>query len=436
MPLIQKQLVLAITLALGATCAQYAQARDDMEPDSEWFEQIAKHHQKTHFDPATPTPEDFYFIDRANSRNGLSVARVLDSAVDAALASEELSDWEKYQLENYGLYLSSLEPGRLGTLLEQLAGSQNANLGTATQNSMKRLHASLLTAIRQLDNHTGEDGRVWLQGLASSGALDAQHGSAGLKQSSQGLLLGADGAIDDAWRVGVVGGKSGSDLSARHFNGEVDSWHLGAYAVRQDGPWALRLGALYSSHSGQNTRSVDFDFIDYRERLTGKYKAQSQNAFAELGHRFVTDGLHAEPFAGIGFQRYHRDRFSEKGGHSALNVGTQTQQNLSSTFGLRLSRDIAVADRITLKPHLSAHWKHLYGDTNSRVRQSFARETREDFNSAFSIGGTALDRDNLALRTGLDMRLSEHQTLSIAYTAEVGDNSRNHGLMGQWQSAF
>jgi len=34
------------------------------------------------------------------------------------------------------------------------------------------------------------------------------------------------------------------------------------------------------------------------------------------------------------------------------------------------------------------------------------------------------------------MRLSEHQTLGIAYTAEVGDNSRNHGLMGQWQSAF
>lgn len=434
MPLIQKQLVLAITLAMGVTCAQYAQARDDRGPGGQWFEKIAKHNQKAHFDPAIPAPEDFYFVDRANSRNGLNVAQVLDSAVDAALASDELSDWEKYQLENYGLKLSSLDPGRLGALLEQLAGSQNANLGTATQNSMKLLNASLLTAIRQLDND--EDGRVWLQGLGSTGTLDAQHGSAGLKQRSQGLLLGADGALDDAWRIGVVGGKSGSDLSARHFKGEVDSWHLGAYAVRQDGPWALRLGALYSNHSGQNKRDVDFDFIDYRERLTGKYKAQSQNAFAELGHQFVTDGLRAEPFAGIGFQRYHRDRFQEKGGYSALNVGTQTQQNLNSTFGLRLSHDIVLANQITLKPHLSVHWKHLYGDTNSRVRQSFAREAREDFNSAFSIGGTSLDRDNLALRTGLDVRLSEHQTLSIAYTAEVADNSRNHGLMGQWQSAF
>ncbi|PRA27039.1 autotransporter outer membrane beta-barrel domain-containing protein [Pseudomonas poae] len=436
MPLTQKQLALILTLALGVVGTQYALARGDIERDSEWFEPVAVNGEKHHFEPAIPAPGDFYFANHATSRNGLSVAHVLDAAVEKLLASGELDQWEQEQLENYGLYLSTLEPGRLGAVLEQLAGSQNANLGTVTQNSMKQLNANLLSAIRQLDADTDEAGRVWVKALGSSGKLDAQHGSTGLKQRNQGLLLGADWSLDHAWRIGVVGGKSGSNLNAKRFQGELDSWHLGAYAVRQDGPLALRMGALYSSHVGNNKREVDFDFINYREHLSGKYKAQSQNAFAELGYRLNTAGLQAEPFAGIGFARYQRGRFKEKGGDSALNVGAQTQQNLSSTFGLRLSHDFALDNQMSLKPHLSTSWTHLYGDVDSRLRQSSAWGNREKFNSEFTVHGTALDRNSLALRTGLDMTLSAEHSIGLAYTAEFGSSSRNQGLMGQWAMAF
>lgn len=436
MPLLHKQLALAITLSLSVAGAQYAQARGDMNPDSEWLEQRAMPSEKRYFEPAIPAPEDFYFADHATSRNGLSVARVLDAAVDDLLASDELSDRVKDRFEDYGHYLASLEPGRVGALLEQLAGSHNANLGSATQNSLKPLTSGLLSAIRQLDNSRDEAARVWVQALGSAGTLDAQHGSAGVKQRNQGLLLGADWAFDHAWRIGVVGGTSGSDLSARRFKGELDSWHVGAYAARLDGPLALRLGALYSRHSGQNKRTVDVDFLDHREHLTGKYKAHSQNAFAELGYQLNTAGWRTEPFAGLGFERYQRDRFQEKGGYSALNVGAQTQQNLSSTVGLRLSHAMALGNQMSLKPHVSTHWKHLYGNVDSRVRQSFAWEKREDFNSEFTIGGTSLDRNTLALRTGLDMALSAEHSIGLTYSAEVGSQSRNQGVMGQWALAF
>ncbi len=234
----------------------------------------------------------------------------------------------------------------------------------------------------------------------------------------------------------MVGGKSGSDLSTKGFKGEVDSWHLGTYAARQDGPLSMRLGALYSSHRGQNKRSVDLGLLDYREQLSGKYKAHSQNAFAELGYQLDAAGWRAEPYAAVGFQRYQRDRFEEKGGYGALNVGAQTQQNLSNTFGVRVSQDFALGNRMTLKPHLSSSWKHLYGNVDSRVRQSFVHEKREDFNSEFTIGGTSLDRNSLALRTGLDLTLSAQHSVGLAYTAEFGSNSRNQGLTGQWAMAF
>ncbi|AMW86806.1 Outer membrane autotransporter barrel [Pseudomonas yamanorum] len=361
--------------------------------------------------------------------------------MDILLESGKLNEWQEYQLESFTRDLDNLAPGRAGAVLEQLAGSQNANLGTATQDSMKQLNSSLLSAMRQLSDdrnvsNGAGNGRVWLQALGDTGKLDGQHGSAGLDRRTTGLMLGGDWAVNDAWRVGVMGAKSASDLSAKRFKGDLDSWHLGGYAVRQDGPLALRLGAIYSGHAGQSKRSVDFDFVDYREQTKGKYNAQSQNAFAELGYQLDKGSFSVEPFAGVGYQRYHRDSYQEKGGFTALNVGTQTQENLSSTFGLRMTSAFELDNRMTLKPHLSTSWKHLYGDVDSSVRQSSALIKRPSFNSDFSIEGTSLDRDSLALHTGLDLALSAQQTMGLAYTAEVGGNSLQQGLMGNWRMAF
>ncbi|NWC96198.1 MULTISPECIES: autotransporter domain-containing protein [unclassified Pseudomonas] len=434
MPFIKKQLALAITLTMGVANLQYAQARGDIEPDSEWITQAPSHKPPA---PAKPS-EDFYFADHATTRNGLRVAHVLDNAVDTLLASGELNEWQAYQLENYGRELGNLPPGRVGAVLEQLAGSQNANLAAATQNSMNALNASLLSAMRQPgeDRDAADNGRIWFQGLGNAGTLDGQYTGAGLQQRTQGLVLGSDWAVDHAWRVGVMGAKSTSALHANRFKGELDSWHLGGYAVRLDGPVALRLGATYSNHAGKNKRTVDFDVADYREQSTGKYNAQSQNAFAEAGYQMNAGNVSVEPFGGVGYQRYHRDRYKEKGGLTALNVGAQTQENLSSTFGLRLASAYTLDNRMALKPHLSTGWKHLYGDVGSTVRQSSAWVKRPGFNSDFTIEGTSLDRDSLALRTGLDLELSPQHTVGLAYALEAGSHSRSQGLTGQWTLAF
>ncbi|WDU62324.1 autotransporter outer membrane beta-barrel domain-containing protein [Pseudomonas poae] len=438
MPFLPNQFVVAFVL--GAASIQYAQALEDLEPNSEW---LTSPPVIVRPEPAKPPPAalDFYFSEHATTPNGRQVAHVLDVAVDTLLESGELSEWQEYQLENYGRELSALAPGRLGAVLEQLAGSQNANLGTATQNSLKQINSNLLAVMRQQsDNRNLSDntdgGRVWFQVLGSSGNLDAQTGSLAQQQRTQGLMLGSDWAVDQAWRIGVMGAKSTSNLSADRFKGELDSWHLGAYAMRQDGPLALRLGAIHSSHAGQTKRSVNVDFMDYRAQASGKHSAQSQHAFAELGYQLNIANLGVEPFAGIGYQRYQRDRYQEKGGFSALNVGAQTQENLSSTFGLRLASAYELGNRMTLKPHLSTSWKHLYGDVASSLRQSSAWVKRPGFNSDFSIQGSSLDRDSLALRTGLDLALSAQHSVGLTYTVEAGSHSLNQGLMGNWTLAF
>jgi len=329
-------------------------------------------------------------------------------------------------------YIGAAEAGKA---LDQLSGGSNAQLRNATLSGSRQVGSSLLTVLRQTDSQpglqvvSGGHSRLWVQGLGNSATFDSTHGNHTLRQSTRGLLLGADWALDGEWRLGILGGQSQSDFNGQRFTGSLDSWHAGAYALRQSGPLALRLGAVYSSHSGKTGRSLEFN--GYRDHLKGDYDANSQQAFAELGYTFGGTGLNVEPFAGLGYERYHRDRFKENGGEAALDVSAQTHGNLNSTFGLRVRASGNLDNKMSLTPRLSAGWKHLYGDVDSTTRQKLAVTDR-----VFKVKGAALDRDSLLLEAGLDLNLSSSQSLGVGYTGEVGGNSRNHGVMGQWRLTF
>ncbi|KAB0518069.1 autotransporter domain-containing protein [Pseudomonas extremorientalis] len=430
MPFTPHRVALVIALALSATSLQSAQAQGDIEYTPYWYQPYDALDADWFYTPEPKAlPLDGYLTRKATSHNGLQVAKVLEPALIRLLKSGELTSEQIKALDKFGDALEK-QPGGIGASLEQLAGSQNANLAGATQNTTLHIGSQLLSNLRTLP--ADDEGHFWVQGLGHDGRLDTQGGSAGLKYSTEGLLLGADWALDHAWRVGIMGAKSTSHFDTPRFASELDSWHLGGYAVRQDGPLALRLGAIYSDHAGQNKRNVNL--LDYKEQLRGQYNAQSQTLFSELGYQLGSADLSVEPFAGLGFQRYHRDGFKETGGLSALNVGAQTQQNLSSTVGLRLATVYRFDNQVSLTPHLSIGWKHLYGEVDSQVRQSYrALPGRVD---GFTVKGTSLDRNSLDLQAGLDLALSTQHTVGLTYSAQAGTNSRNQGLMGQWKMSF
>ena len=407
MPFTHPQFVAVIALVMGALSLQYAHAQGPSH--------------------GSAAPIDTYLTRQAATHNGMQVAKVLEPYLSHLLASGQLSAEQIKAMEKFG-YALSQQPGAFGAALEQLAGSQNANLAAATQSTTQQLSNRVLSSLRELPTDT--DGHFWVKNLGSEGGLDSQRGSAGLNTANQGVLMGADWAVDHAWRVGVLGAKSSSRFDTQRFTADLDSWHLGGYAVRQDGPLALRLGAIYSSYNGQNRRGVEI--LSYKDTLKGNYNATSQNVFGEVGYQLGDASLSIEPFAGLGYQRYRRDSFREQGGPAALNVDAQTQQNLSSTLGLRLAKQMRFDNGMSLTPYLSSGWKHLYGDVESSVRQSFRRGGVDDF----TIQGTSLDRDSLSLQAGLDLALSSNHTVGLAYVGENGTHSSNQGLMGQWRMRF
>ena len=386
---------------------------------------------------------DVAFADYASSANGTS----------AAIGLSQLK-------AGNALYNALLNTNTqtAGAAIEQLSGSSNASLSSATLGATSQVGNSMLAAMQSLGagaglrvasvasdtpalaatglppgvrnlNDPNAQGRLWLQGLGSYGRLNGAHGNSDLTQRTKGGVLGADWALTSDWRMGVLGGYSKTDVDSTGMDGTVNSWHAGAYAIRQSGALALRLGAAYSGHNGDSKRSVMFN--GFSDRPKGDYHASSQQAFAELGYALSNGRLNAEPFANLGYQRYERDSYSEKGGAAALHIDKQTQDNFNSTLGVRLAHLSQLENGISITPRLSAGWKHTYGDVSSSTRQAFVLG-----GSAFNVEGSALDRNSLVLEVGLDIGVSARQTLGVGYTGDIGSNSRNHGLLGQWQMSF
>lgn len=326
--------------------------------------------------------------------------------------------------------------------LEISAGDSNANLAKATLNSDAAISATLLSAMRQLDTAgvayrqnglprmvagSEANGRVWLQALGHSGEMDRDNDP--LKYSTRGLLLGTDWQWSRFWRVGVMGGNSVTDQKSTELEGDLQSWHLGVYALRQAGPTSLRLGAIHNSHKGSSARRVDLP--RFTDRPAGRYDAFTQQGFAELGFNLGRAGTRIEPFASIGYQRYQRDSFTEKGGLAALKVQGQTEANFSSTFGLRLAKLNWLDNGMQLTPHLNAGWKHTYGEVYTETRQRLLTGGND-----YSTYSAPLDRDKLMVDLGVDLKLSDRNTLGVGLSGEMGSDSRSHGITGQWRMTF
>lgn len=388
------------------------------------------------------TRNDVQFGDLASSSNGHNAGAALQSQNGGAL---------------YNALVTS-DAGNATAALEQLAGASNASLAAATISGSQQVGSAMLNAVRQLGsnsllaatersdtpmlaatgvpsearnlNDPNAAGRLWVQGIGSHGKLDEHDKSGDLQQNTGGTLLGADWAVTPDWRLGVLGGYSHTDLDGSGgVSGDIDSWHLGAYALHQSGPLAVRLGAAYSSHDGESKRRVEFD--GFSDRPKGDYDADSWQAFVETGYAMGSGRLSAEPYARLDYQRYERDSYDEKGGAAALHVDSQDQDNLSSTLGLRIARLDTLSNGMSFTPRLGLGWRHTFGDIDSQTRQSFLAG-----GDAFSVQGTALDRNSLLLDVGFDIGVSARNTVGIGYSGQMGSNAQNHALIAQWQMAF
>jgi len=264
---------------------------------------------------------------------------------------------------------------------------------------------------------------VWGQGYGSWGRTDGDGNAAKLTRSTGGLLVGADAAVFDTLRFGLLAGYSRSefDVKGRLSSGESDNYHLGLYGGGQLGAIGLRAGASYTWHDVSTRRTVAF--AGFGDGLQSDYNAGTAQVFGELGYRVDLGKMAFEPFAGLAYVNLHTDGFREIGGAAALSARGDDTSVSYSTLGLRASTSLAVQGMaLTLRGALA--WRHAFGDVDPMATLAFSGS------NAFTVAGLPIARDTALVEAGLDLAIGRSATLGVSYNGQLADDAQDHAFKG------
>lgn len=253
----------------------------------------------------------------------------------------------------------------------------------------------------------------WTSGLGSRGRVDGDGNGSSVDSKGGGILFGLDGELGKSWRAGVAGGYSHERIEQKTFaaSAEVDSYFVAAYAGTMIGPASLRFGAIHAFQDMDTRRSVSFSTLS--ENLSASYGGSTSQVFAEAAWRFDFDLTHVEPYANIAYVNSRTGDFGEKGGIAAVSSASARYDQLYTTLGARITRDVALEGMLG-RAMFDLAWRHNYGDTE--MNSSLFYEGGE----AFSVVSTRGSRDAATLNLGLSYDLTPSATLTFRYGAVFG----------------
>ncbi|MCZ7448113.1 autotransporter domain-containing protein [Agrobacterium rhizogenes] len=327
-----------------------------------------------------------------------------------------------------------LQQGETQSAFSQLAGEIHPSLAMALINRSGQTRDVILNRLRSAfegvdarpilpvayaeggQNPFALDERAltfWSSGFGSRGRIDSDGNGSSADMRGGGVLFGMDGELSDSWRAGVAAGygHDGIKQTALAASADVDSYYLAAYAGTVIGPASLRLGAIHAFQDTETRRSISFSTL--QESLSASYGGSTSQVFAEAAWRFDFDLTHIEPYASIAYVNTRTGGFQEKGGIAAVSAGSARYDQLYTTLGARISRDIALEGMLG-RAMFDLAWRHNYGDT--AVGSSLFYKG----GGAFAVASTSSPRDAAILNLGLSYDLTPSATLTFRYGAVFG----------------
>jgi outer membrane autotransporter protein len=198
------------------------------------------------------------------------------------------------------------------------------------------------------------------------------------------------------------------------------------YGGGEFGAVFLRSGVFYSSHAVQTDRTIAFS--DFADHARADYRAGTLQAFGEIGWRWKTPLVTAEPYLNLAHVRLTTNAFAERGQDAALRAESQTSGVTFATTGLRGSTDFFIAShRVTAS--LGAGWRRAL-DTQAPLAM-LALSSAE-----FSVAGVAIGRDAAVLDAGIAFCPADNATVSLTYNGQVAASASQHALTARLKIGF
>ncbi|WP_445488085.1 autotransporter domain-containing protein [Rhodopseudomonas sp. RCAM05734] len=308
----------------------------------------------------------------------------------------------------------------LGAEQGQNGTSQSFALSYAGRNVMSAETASAMNAFASVGaaERVETGWSVWGQGFGRSSRVGDSGELSGSKAVSGGFTVGADRRFASNLIAGGAFGYARTTATSTDISGTSDTYAGAAYASWTPGAAVVDFRVAVGPSQISTTRQM----ILTSTALQGSTNGIGVGTSLEAGYRFaVAPNVVLKPYAGINWQGFRRDAYSESQLPFGLVYATQTYDKLTTTAGVALSARISTLEGATLMPELKVGWGHDLRDTTLVSTAALLDE-------AFLVDAAHPGRD--AALVGLKMSgwRSENFRLFAAYNGEFRSNAESHQL--------
>jgi outer membrane autotransporter protein len=269
---------------------------------------------------------------------------------------------------------------------------------------------------------TGErpgDVAVWGQAFGGQANQNDRAGASGYRADYNGMLIGADTALNDQWRAGGLFSYANTSIANSGDNagssGHVSSYGLTGYAGYAAEKWYLNLFAGAAQQKYSTFRNVNFSGFD--GGASGSFDGMQYVASAQAGYPIKLDATTTvTPIAGVTYSRLRQDGYTETGSAAALQIGSASTSSIKSDLGAKLERSFKTAygDMI---PSAQLSWRHEYRNTGLQSVGNFAADTTGT--TSFTTQGAESEKDTGVLVLGVTLARSQNLTVAAHYSLEA-----------------
>ena len=265
---------------------------------------------------------------------------------------------------------------------------------------------------------------LWGQAFGGTSRMDERDAIAGYHARHNGIVIGADGMLNDSWRAGGLFSYAAStvenDGDNRGSSADVKSYGLFGYASYTGNPWYLDLALGAIEHQYDTQRAVNFTGVNGNAQ--GHHDGMQYTAAVQAGYPIDLGASMANvvltPIAGLSYSTLEQDSYREHGGAgTALEVRADTLNSLKSDLGTKLERAFAT-DYGSLVPSAQLTWRHEFRDAGLQSVANFTADTAGA--TSFASTGPKAVEDTGVLTLGLALVTHKDVTVSAHYTGEAG----------------
>lgn len=392
-------------------------------------------------DPTTPitTPTEPTQVGPAPiTKPGLATIPSATSALGGLANYSGISSPQLLDLYNASLAIEGTsEANRAG---ESLSPAQNINTSSAATVATSTAQAVVGAHIDAVRNPTssgtsgvatGDDYSsnwiVWGQPFGGYARQDSTDDTSGYTAKFGGLLLGADRALGDDWRLGAAVNYSNTSVHGKdNLSGNTstaDNYGVIGYAGYTGEPWYLNLSAGVNRQNYSSVRRADF--TGFSGAAQGKFNGQSVTLQTEVGYPFTLPAhVVLTPLAGLTYGYQHVDGYKETGGNGmALDVDSTHSQSVVSTLGGRIEKTFATGLG-NLTPFAQVSWIHQYDNHQVSSSASYAADTIGE--TSFITKGASPVEDMAGVAIGSTLYDENELSFDARYDLQAGARYQAH----------